>query len=507
MSKILCCIAAVLMINCGQYTTLAQVLPKDGDTLNYRLIGFSFPEHKKATEYLLEVEEFNLHDDGTFDAELVQTQKSTSNRIITTVPKFGRVYRWHIKYLRRGKIIDSTQHYYFNILDNIFANQSYRVRIIDSASAYQDMFVFFDNTQSLYNMQGDPVWFLPYIPGVTDSTNGTIRDLKITEDGTITFMTYKNVFEIDWDGNVLWRGPNNGKVSGDSVELYHHNFTKLKNGHYMVIGNIATTRDIPEFAKKYMPKNKSKEINTHPKITDVKCGTLIEYDKDGNVIWKWNSCDYLNDKDLYTPLPDSSLRPSIHFNSFHFDEQNNVIYTSYRDMSRITKISYPSGEVLAVYGDNYANADIQGDGLFYAQHSVTVNKDGNIVLFNNNNPIRLGNDSNKNRVSSVIELKESMTNDETLKKIWEFGCDIDTLAPFFSPGGGGIYELNKGDYLVCMGAIGRNFIVSDNKKILWNVLIEKYLGNNTWKQSSGYRISPVAPEQIEKIHYNNIKKR
>ncbi len=33
----------------------AQVLPKDGSSLHYRIIGFSFPADKKATDYKIEI--------------------------------------------------------------------------------------------------------------------------------------------------------------------------------------------------------------------------------------------------------------------------------------------------------------------------------------------------------------------------------------------------------------------------------------------------------------------
>ena len=87
--------------------------------------------------------------------------------------------------------------------------------------------LFFDNTRTLYNMSGEPLWYLPIIKGVSDSNIGAIRDIKLTDEGTITFLTPKNIHEIDYFGNVLWSGPNDGGVSGDTVEQYHHEITRL----------------------------------------------------------------------------------------------------------------------------------------------------------------------------------------------------------------------------------------------------------------------------------------
>ena len=36
----------------------------------------------------------------------------------------------------------------------------------------------------------------------------------------------------------------------------------------------------------------------------------------------------------------------MHSNAFHFDEADSVIYVSHRNLSRISKIAYPSGEVI-----------------------------------------------------------------------------------------------------------------------------------------------------------------
>ena len=36
----------------------------------------------------------------------------------------------------------------------------------------------------------------------------------------------------------------------------------------------------------------------------------------------------------------------MHSNAFHFDEVESVIYVSHRHLSRISKIAYPSGDVI-----------------------------------------------------------------------------------------------------------------------------------------------------------------
>src|SRR5690606_2279096 len=101
-------------------------------------------------------------------------------------------------------------------------------------------------------------------------------------------------------------------------------------------------------------------------LIPMPCSHVIEYDAKSNIVWKWNSCDYVG-------LDDASS----HFNSFFFDEQRKAVYTSYRNLNTVIKAEYPSGRMVAKYNGGL-------NGMFYFQHNVGVNNDGNMMLFNNN---------------------------------------------------------------------------------------------------------------------------
>lgn len=480
----------------------AQVFPNDGDALHYRLIGFTFPEREKATQYTLEIYEYHTIKDGSNETVKLLEKTDSTNRIIATVPSFGKKYMWRVKCLRKNRVIHTTRDYYFSIKPNPFSDTSAtRVIILDSASRYQDMLVFFDNTRSLYNMNGEAVWYLPEIKGVTDMNMNSVRDMKLTGDGTITFLTNTNIFEITYSGQVLWSGPNDGKVSGDTSEYYHHEFTKLVNGHYLAASSKLIMRKVPDQVSSSSYRGRDTEMRNGRRYTKISCGTLIEYDSAGNILWTWNSCDHLTDEDLFTPLENGIVRPYTHLNGFYLDLERQVFYASFRDINRIIKAKYPSGEVLAQYGENFTGgAQVKGHGMFYAQHSCRINADGNLYFFNNNHLTRATPRNNsQDRISTVLVLKEPMYPADTPLKIWEFKCDIDTYAKAFSPGGGGVYELTHGDYLVCMGASNRNFIVSNDKRMLWNVIIQFRNDDGAWNPLSGYRISAVEAKDIRKL--------
>lgn len=460
--------------------------PAPDQSLHYRLIGFSFPEQRKADAYKLEVFEYNAK--GEYTRPLL-TKRESDNHIIATLPSFGKKYTWHVKYLKKDKVFDSSLRYSFTVAHNPFYNSdTARVQVIDSAKKYKDLLLFFDNTRSLHNMAGEAVWFLPEIKGVSDAPAGKIRDLKLTHDGTITFLTEKNVHEIDYDGNVLWSGPNDGKVSGDTVEQYHHQITKLSNGHYMTIGN-----------KLIDPGTLESGASTNAEAgqgNKLPCGTIIEYEPDNEIAWLWNSCDHLKQGD-----------PTTHFNSFYFDEKNKVVYTSYRNISRVVKAAYPSGKVLALYGHNPGkDDDIKGDDMFYSLHNVGISSDGHLQMFNNSFKMLTATPKeNDKRISTVLIMKEPAGPEDSLQKVWEFASNLDTFAIHISSGGGSVYELDKGDYLVCMGLPGRNFIVSANKQVLWNVVTHQKNKEGKWEILAGYRVSPFFPTQLDKVLYYSKK--
>lgn len=440
----------------------AQLWPKEGAALHYRLIGFTVPAGKAGTRYQLQVF-------APGNNTPVVSQLSNTNHITATVPKFGESYTWQVKYLKNGRPTKTIRHT-FTTLPNPYINSPRsRLVIIDSATQYKDLLIFFDNTRTLYNMHGEALWFLPVIKNITDSSAVMIRDIKISPQGTLTFLTNKNVYEIDYNANILWQGPIDSPVNGHRISQYHHEITRRPNGNYMTIGNLKIISD--DSAK-----------------STQSCGTIIEYTPKNDVVWTWNSCDHLGDGDA-----------STHFNSFYLDEERKVFYTSYRNISRVVKAEYPLGGVLAHYGSDYKNnGNTRGKGLFYSQHNCGVNSNGDLILFNNNFNMDYGwKERNDTSVPTVLVLKEPTSATDTITKLWEFKTNIDTFVRPLSTGGGSIRELNPGDYLVCTGLPGRNLIVSKDKKVLWNVITMHF--DKTWKPLQGYRISPLYPSDVQRL--------
>ena len=60
----------------------AQILPKDGSKLNYRLIGFSFPKQPEASKYNVEIAAGNYDTEDSFKRHIVKKIETTYNRVI-----------------------------------------------------------------------------------------------------------------------------------------------------------------------------------------------------------------------------------------------------------------------------------------------------------------------------------------------------------------------------------------------------------------------------------------
>ena len=75
----------------------------------------------------------------------------------------------------------------------------------------------------------------------------------------------------------------------------------------------------------------------------------------------------------------------MHSNAFHFDEEESVIYVSHRHLSRISKIAYPSGEVIWNMGlpaeYNTGENNICTDLGFSFQHNIQLLDDGSLLIF------------------------------------------------------------------------------------------------------------------------------
>jgi hypothetical protein len=226
----------------------------------------------------------------------------------------------------------------------------------------------------------------------------------------------------------------------------------------------------------------------------VPMATLIEYDKKGNIAWSWKASDHFNGSKLFYRTSKDGVQQVIpHENSFFFDEKDSAVYLSARNISCIIKIKYPQGNILAVYGGdkNSIVPENMGKGLFCGQHSCSISRKGNLCIFNNNN-------CSEKKDPSVIMMKEPVTENDTLKKVWEYKCQVENNNSGGFASGGNVIELPDYSLFVSMGfPDSKVFIVNKDKKILWNAIAEKWSpAEKKWESIILYRASIITNRKL-----------
>lgn len=460
----------------------AQVLPADNTILNYRLAGFSITENTKAVAYLFQVAQGNLIDEKQFGQKVIVKQKSNVARAVIILPAFGASYTWRVCYLdKSGKEISKSalHHFATGIIPAVDTNLN-GVFVSTKAIHHKDMLLLVDGILAIYDMDGNPVWYMPEMPDLY-KRNIELRDFKPTADGTFTFLNSSGAYEVDYNGKLLWSAPNDGKVSNDNTEYYHHELTKLANKHYMVAGAEVIERAIPASPDIFFLPGDSTVIKKDDGkyYKKIVCGTLIEYDAQGNVVWSWRSSAHFDDKDYFRPkkalkLPFDS---KTYLNGFEFDEQHKLIYLSFKNINRIVKVEYPSGKVISSYGE-VVNSDlsIQPNSPFYGQHSCRVDmKTNNLYLYNNNcndfEEFSASNMDDRGKIISHISIYRQPAGDKgMLEKVWDFPCELSGQAgrPVVSTKGGSVSMLDDNCMLVNMGTLNHMMIINKDKKLVWD---------------------------------------
>lgn len=467
-----------------------QVAPAENKELNYRIIGFTVIPRRDATDYTLEIASGHFNSVDSFRNAICITQSSKTHKILAEVPAFGRSYTWQVTFHYAGApdIKSRLRHFSTGITSEVDQTIS-RLRVNQQAVKYHDAYIFLDGQKALYDMSGRPVWYLPKV----DGANHSPRDLKLTSRGTITFISDK-AYEINYDGEVLWKSPARASLSGGSEEFYHHDFTRLSNGHYMVLGteNVPLPRKFKELLSS--AAGNADGITEDSKKNLGKFGTIIEYDKNGNVVWSWKSSDYFMQPAVLAMLSNNINIFDVHENAFYFDEKEKNIYVSFKGINSILKVSYPGGIVLESYGELPMAAPARkGERLFCGQHSVsrTPSKQGIVFIYNNN--------SCNDGPPKVKMLQEPKSADERMKIVWEYQCTADGNSTKKFLSGGSVNSLPDGSMLVCMGGeYSKVFILSEDKKILWSALPERDQGRPQWDVMAQYRASLVGSRQ--KMH-------
>ena len=509
------------------YITAQTIKPEEGRALNYRIIGFTFPGQEHAVNYKVEIASGNYIEENAFQKNIIVTATAKKNKIIAEVPAFGQQYTWRtVSIDNRSKSTKSKLHHFSTLTSPDVNPDSTRMRIINSAVKYKDDYVFVDGNKVLYDMNGNPVWFFPQIDNITPD-DLHIRDLKLTPFGTLTVIIGEKIYEINYNGDILWKDPGNGVKIKDSTSMssvHHHEFTRLANGHYMALAFEQKLWQLPtaldSLAYTFLHGRIKLDSSTNTFYQKIIFGTLVEYDEQGHIVWTWSSSDYFKGSDLSKRMISDKIfnLDNTHENAFYFDEKAQNIYVSFREINRIVKIHYPDKKVLDFYGKTYVPGERNmNNGMFCGQHGCRLSAEGYLYMYNNNT-------CNRRARPTIVMFKEPRSEKDSLTKVWEFECPMDELSiqdqrALTFTFGGNVLELPDTSLFVCTGGTyGKLFIVNRDKNILWCAQPEKWdKAANGWTKQGvflenqmregSYRASIITPGELENLIWNEPLKK
>lgn len=206
-----------------------------------------------------------------------------------------------------------------------------------------------------FNTSGELVWRLTETFGlaITKLNNG---HLLLSNTDYILTYSRTGLVEIDYLGKIY----NVYDIQGG----YHNDVVVLDNGNYLLGSSNITRGTISDIVIEINPKDGS-IVNT----IDVK---NIVNNVSSRFVENLENVDWAS------------------INSIYFDKNSNSVILSLGGRNSVVSIDYSSKKINWIFGDikywnnNFKDYIVSYDGEYpMLTNSVTINKDGNLVLFNN----------------------------------------------------------------------------------------------------------------------------
>jgi len=451
-----------LIVTLSAHCGFAQrITPAEGAVITRTSVLFEVPEVVGAKTYMYHIESSKTDMiDVTDDNHVIRVDGLS----------FGKSYTWLVTALDSvGKTLQEYEQH-FEIANSRFVDpeqSQYRILSTPEKSELEGV-VMLDYSRVAITPDGVPVWFFPEKENLKDKR---LRDIKLTDRGTITYLDALKCEELSLDGELIWSTPDTSELTGESRDLYHHEFTLLSNGNYLALGK--------EFVSSELVVNGAQ-------VSKLPLSIIIEYSPEGKVVWSWRSGEYITNDDILAIGKNVGIGNTFgHMNSAYLDEETGIIYASFRDLDCIVAIEKESGMVLQTYGDKIpSDTTKQGIDFFAKQHAPVKLPENRLLLFNN---------GERKETSSVQIISEVTDENPQSEILWEFFCDFDTLRPAFSPRMGNALPLKDGNLLVNMGKAARVFEVTPEKEVVWQCLPAIWDGGlKRWHPQPNYRVFNVS---------------
>lgn len=241
---------------------------------------------------------------------------------------------------------------------------------------------------------GEPVWYY--------RSDARISDFERGPNGNIFLCTLDfEILEIDLLGNTVasWYAarrpiPPSKTATPVDTATFHHEIDVLPNGNILVLGS--EVRTLPDY---YTSETDAKAPRRSQKVMGDE---VIEFQRDGKVVWRWNAFDALDPKRIgYETFSGYWVRrgfPGVldwsHANNLLYDRRDDSILVSFRYQSAIVKIDRATRQLRWILGkpDQWSEqqqkllfAAEPGTQWFHHQHAPFPTARGTMMVFDNGN--------------------------------------------------------------------------------------------------------------------------
>ena len=436
------------------------IKPIDGTTLNQTHVLFEWEQQPNNAFYVLTVSE-NIEFQGCIiceqyiDESLIYISKDVLN--------WDTQYWWKITaYDDNNQLI--SQVHELNIGSPI-ANATANIYNENLQQEGLTIFgSFFDYYSAVIDQNGNEIWNSGNQDLIFYNTDRYGRFFGSEFIGNNAENNYPGV-KFSFENGIEWQEP--------GTNFIHHDIFQLPNGNYIGLGTSNNQGVIP--LGPWTPLFQALGYNADGQTIEFNWmgDKIIEWDADSKEeVWSWNTFDHFNMEDydslggIWFEAYNTGRFDWTHANAIWFDEDDSAIYLSSRHLNRITKIAYPSGEIIWNLGHELGSGDIDcGQDIgFSFQHSIQKLDNGNILIFDNGNLSRefLNQDI---KTSRSIEIEINETEDGCEAQLgWEYVLP-ENLYGYLS---GNTQKLNNGNYLsTTIGGGGTSLEVDLNGNSVW----------------------------------------
>jgi len=295
--------------------------------------------------------------------------------------------------------------------------------------------------------------------------------------------------------DILWKSTDHGDRH-EFREIMQNNYMYMEPTYQFGIIPIGSWTD--NFIQMgYFADGLTQEFNWKAQKISLK-------DHSNQKIWEWNPFEHfsLDDFDLYGTWYEAIHNGEYdwtHSNSFWYSDIESAIYLSSRHLSRITKIDYPSGEIIWNMGPNsihnLGDNNICEDIGFSFQHHIQELNDGSFILFDNGNRSTVFRSTDVNE-SRILRFEVDSLN---CNIIWEYTLPGNSYSNSMS----GVILLNNGNYLIATRSDGGKVIeVNSSKEIVWEANLNRELHNQTPGIYRAFRVPSIFPHGYSVVFDN-----